>query len=147
MSATEPSPPPVFCPHADAIAPVGAAEITLDDLDHKHATVGPLLFCFRCGAKGWIFAGAVVASLGHVVSAATWAESFRVARDAMTRHLGGLRPEPKLARCPECEQIFPEAPAGKAPHEWLCGPEHYVTSVDGATTRYAPGEPTTVTER
>lgn len=131
------------CPTAEQIAPVGTPELVVDEPEHRHIRVGPLEFCFRCHrARGWIYEGAVTAAVGHVVSAATWGESFRVAREAMVLVLQGKAPNAgRTGRCPECEALFPEPPSGPAPHDWQCGPEHWATSARGDVTIYRPGEP------
>jgi len=133
--------PAPSCPVAGHLAPVPAPEFPVSEPEHRHVRMGGLEFCFRLRReRGWVFEGAFLAAVGHVVSDLTWRESFRIARAAVLGQFEGGRPS---KRCPECGQVFGVDPAGAGPWVWTCGPEHVALSRDGLQTTYGPGYHTT----
>lgn len=133
------------CPDYSLTAP---ARVVLEEPEHIHVRVGPLLYCFRhvTGAgqvpAGWAFIGARIMQLGAVVTEESLAAMHRAALAMVVGRTAKPAPAaPAEPVCPECKQRFAQPPAGPAPHEWFCGPEHGVTAANGDVTIYTPGEP------
>jgi hypothetical protein len=131
---------PTSCPQRGHVAPTPDPAFVLDEPEHKHVRVGAFEYCFRRRVGvGWQAEGGVAVATGHVLTDASYRESARVARAAMSEAVTGAKPAPAFVRCPSCEQLFAEAPAGVAPHEWTCAPRHRVVSGDRVQTTYDEG--------